>query len=329
MRAPSGDNVQPWYVKVAVDNSYIDLMNTPNKDTSVYNKDQLASFMAHGAFIENVSIAAQHFGFEAKVELWPFDSIKHVARIWFLPVYEWSEQTVDTWFNCINLRYTNRFKFKRVDLANEDLDSLMLTIAGIEGVTLHATQNRQAIMQLASVLKLNDRLVFEEQAIHKHFFSLLRWSDKEVRIRRDGMSVETLGLSKLDRMFFPALRKWWFVRIANLFGLSHMVAKNFEKMLTSSSMIGFITVPTFDKYDAIKAGRALQRVWLEATRQGLAFQPIVGLPLLMNQGVLKNTDTAIREAMGWSGVGGTLAVGFRLGLPTVTPPRTLRQSTTF
>ena len=54
--APSGDNCQPW--KFSVEEMHVKLFNDPDRDHSLYNLDQRASLVAHGAFLENLRLAA-------------------------------------------------------------------------------------------------------------------------------------------------------------------------------------------------------------------------------------------------------------------------------
>ncbi|MCC2666572.1 MAG: putative flavin-dependent oxidoreductase, partial [Gammaproteobacteria bacterium] len=69
IQAPSGDNCQPW--KFKVDKNQIYLINLPERDTSLYSWGQRASYVAHGAAIENISVTAIKLGYETHIELFP------------------------------------------------------------------------------------------------------------------------------------------------------------------------------------------------------------------------------------------------------------------
>jgi nitroreductase len=49
--APSGDNCQPW--RFTWNGQKLLLFNVSERDTSLYNSSQRASFIAHGAVLEN------------------------------------------------------------------------------------------------------------------------------------------------------------------------------------------------------------------------------------------------------------------------------------
>ena len=113
IRAPSGDNVQPWKFQVSKNFTRIELYNLPEKDNSYYNFNQMASYIAHGAVIENIVIASGHLGCNAEVKLFPDAKDKNlVARI----NLSLAEPQVDTLYPAIFDRYTNRFQYKQYNI---------------------------------------------------------------------------------------------------------------------------------------------------------------------------------------------------------------------
>src|SRR3989344_4799077 len=69
VHAPSGENCQPW--RFEVEGNRIHIYNLPERDNSLYNLGQGASFVAHGALIENMLIAASALGYRADVHAFP------------------------------------------------------------------------------------------------------------------------------------------------------------------------------------------------------------------------------------------------------------------
>ena len=168
-----------------------------------------------------------------------------------------------------------------IELTEEDLTKLIDTVKQVDNVKAYFVNKPQDIKKLAKVIMINDRLVFERQDIHRFLFDKVRWSKNQIESTKDGMPVDTLGLNPLEKLFFPLMRFWWFVNAANYLGLSRVIGLKCWNNCRNVSLLGLITVKKADKYSFVQAGRAMQRVWLEATRQGLAFQPIIGLPLLI------------------------------------------------
>ena len=85
VRAPSGDNSQPWRFEVS-NNNNIKIYNLPEKDNPIFNYKQRGSHIAHGALIENIIIAAKENGMNVKVNLFPQGtSSDFIAEIDLLP----------------------------------------------------------------------------------------------------------------------------------------------------------------------------------------------------------------------------------------------------
>lgn len=286
IRAPSGDNVQPWSFKVSEDYTIISLYNIPERDNSFFNYNQLASFISHGAVIENISISAKNFGYKADVELFPNDSNKEcVAKI----ILTSSKEKNDYLYSDIFNRCTNRFKYSVQAVSLYEINRLVKSVSKINHAYVHVASERNIINILSRVLMINDRLVFEKEDIHRFLFREIRWNNVQVKSTRDGMPIDTLGLNVIEKLFFPLMRFWGVIRIANYLGLSRVIGLKCWANCRSSSLLGMITIDKNDKHGFVQGGRAMQRVWLEATNLGFAFQPIAGLAFLiyrLNEGCL-------------------------------------------
>ncbi len=320
--APSGDNVQPWHL--VTDNSQINLFNLPDKDTSYFNYKQVACYIAHGAVLENISIAARQLGAKAEISLFPDrENADHVARIEFSSI----EPTPEPLYPAIFSRHTNRFHFRRKILSDSDANKIMQTVESIDKAALYLVTEQNKIKQLANVLKTNDRIIFERKDLHGFLFDQIRWVKSTDTEPQDGMPISTLGLNPLEKLLFPLFRFWRIVKVFNYFGLSRTVGLKAWWNCRSASALGMITVDTDDRQSIIQGGRAIQRVWLEAERQGLAFQPVAGLPLLayrlinnageeLSAGHRKWVANAQEKLPALFGFGdkAVMLMGFRLGL---------------
>lgn len=289
--APSGDNCQPW--KLEVDGSAVRLFNLPDKDTSLYNYRQKASLIAHGAFLENIAIAAPEFGLQAEFELFPDPENKNlVARIFFT---EAEASAADPLFDYLEQRSTNRKAYRSAVVSQDQRQALAASVADMTGISLYLSKDQQEKDELAGILAKNDHLVLENPNLHRFLFDHLRWSEEEVRRTADGMDIRSLELPLMDRLAFKFLRNWNTVQLMNSFqALSKKVTKQAEHQCRSAGIIGLVAVEGVSDNDFIKGGRAMQRVWLEATRQGLQLQPMAGLALLIcrvRQGATDELET--------------------------------------
>lgn len=323
VRAPSGDNVQPWKFQVSENFTRIDLYNLPEKDNSYYNYQQMASYIAHGAVIENIVIASSHLGCQAQVNLFPKESEPNlVATIALVH----AEAQVEPLYQAIFERCTNRFQFNRAEITEEMRDKLSATVKNIDTADVDLVYQQDKINELSTELMVNDRLVFERKDIHHFLFSKIRWNKKQIEGTRDGMPVDTLGLNPMEKLTFPLMRFWGFVKFANYLGLSRIIGLKCWWNCRTAPILGMVSIKGNDKSAFVHGGRAIQRVWLEATLQGLSLQPIIGLTLLINrlkQNALtdfsaRHTQFVQRSAKALPELFGvneneTLLMGFRIG----------------
>jgi hypothetical protein len=277
-QAPSGDNCQPWRFQMGADS--IDLFNVPDQDDSLYNYRQRASLIALGACIENMLIAAAHLGLEAQVDYFPDPGdVRHVAHM----TLSRGINLPDSLYPAIAERTINRKKYSGGALSPEQ--SLALAAAGrlVPGSALVLHQDERKISVAADLVACSDRLVFENPSLHGFLFDHLRWNPKDAEASRDGMDILTLELAPRDKLFFPLLKHFNLVRLARGFGATRLIAANARKLMLSASAVGLISIATDANTSWLSSGRLLERVWLEATRLGLAFHLMTGITLLLQK----------------------------------------------
>ena len=306
--APSGDNCQPW--RFEANDSQINIFNVPERDTSLYNYKQRASLVALGACIENMLITARKQGCEPCVIYFPTpDNEQHVARV----DLSRGNATDEPLFTAIPARAINRRPYRGGTLPAETLDCIRNAAAheDISGCSLKLMQGDEMAVP-ADIAALSDRLVFENRLLHGFLFEHLRWNQEEAELTRDGLDIRTLELAKPDRMMFPLLAHFSIVRLIRMFGATRMIEANARKLMLSSSAAGIITIADTSPVNWLNAGRMLERIWLEATRQGLAFHLMTGITLLSqrvqdgelegldsaNLSLVKQTQTLLKQAAG-------------------------------
>jgi hypothetical protein len=73
------------------------------------------------------------------------------------------------------------------------------------------------------------------------------------------------------------LKSWPLVRFLNRFGFSKIAAGNSIELMRRCSAAGLITAPDTSPTSFLEAGRAFQRLWLQATKENLALQPMTAI----------------------------------------------------
>lgn len=330
VRAPSGDNCQPWRFEVTGDT--VRIIDLPGRDTSLFNHRQRASLVAHGALLENLAIVASTRGYTIDVTLFPDVSEPElVATVLFRP----GAIQANPLHDAVKVRCTNRRRYDGSPLTDVERRAIASACEGYDG-RLILTGNDDEKAFLAGIAALNDRLVFENENLHSFLFDHIRWSDDEARQTRDGLDIKTLDLAPPDALAFPLLKRWPLVRFLNSFGISRIVAGNARKLALSSSALGLILIPGAGAADYVNAGRILERIWLEAARIGLSVQLTTGITFLM-QKVLEGDTSGLtaphielisearRKIAARFGVTSeTIAIMFRIGKSLPPSARSLR-----
>jgi nitroreductase len=278
--APSGDNLQPW--RLRIDNESLLVVDDRDKDHSLFNVHNLASYIALGAVLENVLIAATRYNYRANIYYFP-DSQEHdlISRISFNHGTE-TDPLVDS----IEKRCTNRKPYERRALDGATTQRLNLDPNRFSRLGLTWLHDQASLNKLGAIVSRADRLLFENPLIHSHLFSTLRWSAEEVERTRDGLPIETLELGSIGSKAFRALRKWSVVKILNTCGFSAMAARQSAMLMRRCSAAGLITAPDTSPLSFLQVGQVFQRLWLQATKENLALQPMTAVVFLQLRSIL-------------------------------------------
>lgn len=333
LSAPSGDNCQPW--RFQVQGEKIRLFNRPDKDTSLYNHGQRASLVAHGALLETLELAAPSFGLKVEVKELPDPQTPDLMAELVVS----DGPTVETDIPSIaQRRCTNRKPFAQKSLSAPQIEALKRAAEGIEGATIRLVTSPESVAELAQTLKWNDRLVFENPNLHDFLFTHIRWNAREAEETRDGLDMRTLELKPMDAIGFRLLKSWPLVNALNKVGLSRKVAGQAHSLCQASGAYVAVAIPGMQNKDLLRGGRALQRVWLEVTRQGLQAHPTAGLAFLIQKvaagavsdlsgdhvRVIREVESQLRKMFDWPN--GQFAMILRVGNGQPPSVRSLRMS---
>ncbi|MGE0877121.1 MAG: hypothetical protein AB7L13_02705 [Acidimicrobiia bacterium] len=332
--APSGDNCQPWRFRFEGPDLVVGF--DPAADRSIMNTDDVGTLMAIGAFAETFDIAAAHLGYTSTWS-WvlpargPLDPAC-VARVTLAPA-----ASVDhPLFDAITRRHTDRNPFGRAPLAIPDRHRLESCLGADADVRLALVIDSAAKKSLASILALNDQLVFAEHHVSDRLFATLHWG----RLADDqpvGMSVRTLAQPRHKEILLSLMRSRLVRRVAPFTGAPLVAAADARQRIRSSAAIAMLVAPGDTHADLVAVGRAMQRLWLTAEAMGLAVQPIVGLPMLIrhvrSNAVLGLRASTVRAVVAADGPlrehfdiapDRLAAAAFRIGRSSTTVARTRR-----
>ncbi len=283
IQAPSGDNAQPW--KFSITDRQISILVDPDADHSFFNVNQIASITACGAAVENIKVAASLFGVEPEIEF--TDDVSGIgARLQFKAM---DHVQKDPLHEAIWKRHTNRTMFCRESFSSTVRCRIDDIISGFPGVALHVVTQRDDLKKLAKIVYTIDRIRTEHRSLHAHLMKMIRFSPDAVEKTGDGLPLKNLQAGLAGEVFLKIAKPWAVMNVLNKAGIGRMVALHSYRGIIHSSVAMLLTVEGRRNKDFFMGGRALERVWLELTRQEYHVQPMTAstlffMRLFLNQG---------------------------------------------
>src|SRR6266498_2895505 len=166
--APSGDNLQPW--SFGADGDALLVRHDSQRDLSLFNVRYLASFIALGAALENITIAASTEGYLAKIDYFPDPHDDELtARVSFEP-----GASPDPLATFLDKRCTNRRPYAVRPIERDVMNRLNSASEKISAIEIFWIQDKSKLKKLGQIVARADRLIFENPVIHSHLFSTLR-----------------------------------------------------------------------------------------------------------------------------------------------------------
>ena len=321
VHAPSGSNSQPW--RFEVKDNQIDVIALPEKDHPILNFRNRGTWVAHGALIENIVIAASHFGYKTGLKIFPDRSANPnlTARI-FLEKMSPRDEPL---YSVISLRTTNRKSYELTPLTPKQKAELIRSVEEIGGgIELKLVEDRGKIKVLGEAGAANEIVTLENETLHKLFFNEIVWTREEEQERKKGLYLKTMELKPPQAAMLKLFRSWKIMSFFNRLKFARAIAKGNAKNYASTPLMGAIIVDDRDE-NFITAGRLMERLWLKATSWNLSFHIITGVLFFhqviesgkkdqFSEAQIQIVENAYRNTAEIFGAGGKLiAIMFRMG----------------
>jgi molybdopterin/thiamine biosynthesis adenylyltransferase len=278
--APSGGNMQPW--RFTADGDVVRAWIDPAR-SSLLDFRHRAALLALGAAREAAQIGARALGFEAVAR-----PVAAGGPVWQLAL-ERSTRTRDPdavellWRRCSN---------RRTGASDAVAPAELASLAGCGAPLDTRVLAGDALARLGSALGALDRVRLLSPRLRRDMLGELRFTAEEAHASRDGIDVAALELEGADLAAMDVLRTGAGLELlAGLdrgWGLGNAARDAFA---TSAGAIVLRAVAV-DQAALLDAGGGLMRLWLEATRRGLAIHPW-GSPFLF-QRLLEDRDSLER-----------------------------------
>lgn len=269
--APSGDNTQPWRFEI-VSNEHVAVHGFDTRDHVLYDFDGHASHMAHGALLETLRIAATGFRLEADWSL-------RQGSADTAPIYDviLRENTTgiapDTLLPYIEARTVQRRPMRTTPLT--DAQRQALAAAPGPEFQVRFFESFQERLKIARLLWDNAYIRLtcpEAYPVHR---DIIEWG---VRFSKDRIPEPAVGVDPLTAKLMKwVMQSWERVDFFNRYLLGTVAPRIQLDLLPALGCAAHVLLisraPLVEISDYVRAGVALQRLWLTATSQGLHLQP--------------------------------------------------------
>lgn len=296
--APSGDNDQPWKFEI-VDDHHLVIHGCDTREWCVYDLDGTSSQIALGALVETLCIAASAEGLRAEPVL-RVDSPEHAPLIDVALISDVS-LSAHPLLPFVRTRVTQRLPLTTRPLSERQKQALESAVgSGFRVLWLEDSRARRRMAKLLfhnAHIRLTTPEAFE---VHRRN---IEWG---VRYSEDRIPEEALGIDRPTRKIMRwALQSWRRVQFLNRYLAGTWLPRLQMDWRTALGCAAHFVIvadkPLQTVADYIAGGRAVQRFWLEATRQGLQFQPEM-TPVIFSRYVAQSrTFTSIADEQALAG----------------------------
>lgn len=276
--APNPHNKQPWIIDLKGPYAF-DLYVDPERLLRDTDPPYRQIHISQGTFLENLSLAARHFGYDANIEYFPQGqygnttlATKPVAAITLSKAAQLSN---DPLFEYIVKRQSNRRVFTTAALTDQQIKNIEAAVPTDNshyrlGMTT-APERRKKLAEFAiqaMAIEVSDRRRNEES------IAMFRFNDAELENHRDGFGAPQTGAAGLKKYLIENLfiSRKAFLAENSSFGKQGI--QGTRAQAESAAAFGWLITTSNSRLDQIEIGRIYNRLNLTATALGLAMQPM-------------------------------------------------------
>jgi hypothetical protein len=268
--APSGDNTQPWRFEIRGDGS-ARIHGYDTRRHCVYDLDAWASHVSHGALLETIAVAATRFGHRAEMSIEDERDPEHVTyAIDLIPAS--AEAAEDALAPFIRERSVQRRGMPLRRLASDERIALAESVGGFQLQLFESLADR---CRLAALNARNAHIRLTIPEAYRVHAATIAWRSSS---SEDRMPDASLGAGPLlVATMRYAMASWKRIDLLNRFAGGTILPRLALDVLPGvrcSAHFALIAPDTPTRLaDRVAVGRAVQRLWLTATRLGLQMQP--------------------------------------------------------
>jgi nitroreductase len=251
--APSGHNTQPWLF--TLNENVITISPDYRRRLPVVDPDDHALFISLGCALENLVIAAQHFGYESEIR---FDLDDESEKI-IIELRPEEGNPDEPLFEVIAKRQSTRRNYDGKPIPAGDLEALEVA-AQKDGVMFRLFTEPSEIEPLIDFVKEGNRLQFGNKDFVNELVSWIRFKKSAAESLGDGLNSASMGA--------PWVPQWLGKLFVKMTTSEKEAQKTADAIKSSSALMMFIAEKD-DKLTWIRLGQSFERVALKATALGI------------------------------------------------------------
>lgn len=251
--APSGHNTQPWLFRVS--DAAVEVFADRRRALPVVDPEDRELTISCGAATETLRVALRYFGLESAVKALPdADDPDLLARVTLTGTAGARDEGL---FQAIPQRRTVRQRYEPDPLPGHLLATMQTESAAL-GVAFDAITEEGRREAVAELVAEGDRLQFADRSFRRE---LSAWIHSRRAHSRDGISGAAMGMPDTLSPVGAA--------VVRTFDVGDRTAAQDREIAAGSPVLGILSTPGDTPPDWLGTGRALARVLLTATDEGV------------------------------------------------------------
>jgi len=270
--APSTKNSQPWAFSVL--GNQVHVIADLRRGQLIADPDRRELYISLGCALENLLVAAEHFGFRHGVSYFPEPGNDELAvTVLFARGGVPSHARAGATLSAILRRHNDNSVFRNVPVPDELRRRLIACCVEPE-LRVNLTDDRHFRRWIETLTLQADRVEFANPAFRKE---LGYWIGQGVFGAPPLMAgLGRLAVSKID--------------------LGETVAEQDHAILESAALLGLITAAGDSHLAHLRTGQLFERLWLTATAMGVSLHP---MSQTMRRPELRSAVTELLPSPGW------------------------------
>jgi len=270
--APSTRNTQPWRFEVATNT--VRQLAEFEREQAIADPGRRELYISLGCALENLLVAAEHFGFRHEVTYFPeYGNDELVASIAFQPGPRPSSGRAGIPLGTIAQRHNDNGVYRSAPLS-EDIRRTLEACRVESELRLDLTDEHLFHRWVAQLTREADRLEFADPDFREELGRCMR--EGAFGLPKVLSRLGSLAVSRLD--------------------LGDPLARQDQKIVSSAPLLGLISATSDTHLIHVRSGQLFERLWLRATSLGVSIHP---MSQTMRHPDLRSAMAELIAARGW------------------------------